>query len=71
MKSMVKLYIYCRKINTVFSNIRQYTVFHEGKLHNYFQITSMKKFHVSCGHVWIYDIDIFVFPFKESASRFS
>ena len=43
MKSMVKLYIYCRKINTVFSNIRQYTVFHEGKLHNYFQITNMKK----------------------------
>ena len=51
---------------------RQYSIFHEGKNS---QIISNgkyeKKIHVSCDHVWICEIDIFVFPVKESASRFS
>ena len=41
------------------------------RTHTYFQMKSMKKVHVSYGHVWICEIAIFVCPVKESALRFS
>ena len=50
---------------------RQYSIFHEGKTSQIFSNDKYEKNHVSCDHVWICETDIFVFPVKESASRFS
>ena len=62
MKSEGKFYISCRKINTGFSNVRQYSVFHEGKTSQMFSNYKYEKlpcFIWPCWDMW----QIFFFNF--------